>query len=199
MLSKIFSKISAAFTKCGRRLKVLFTLLGVWGIIFSVVTIAGFKVGFDYDDTLSFTAPACKKAMQTRAVVNSPDYWRALNRAWDLEKTKIIPYMTACFFKITGFEVSVITSRSSIGAEALVKAWKPLITEFHFVQDNSRKSEILSEDGYLFYFGDSDSDITQAREAGVIPVRIKRSRKSLNKDDYNPGALGEWTIPLSEF
>ena len=199
MFSEIVARISAAFARCGRFLKVLYTLLGIWGIVFSVVTIAGLKAGFDYDDTLSFTAPAYKKAMETRAVVNSPAYWRALNQAYDLEGTKIIPYMTACFFKIAGFKVSVITSRSSIGAQALVKAWKPLITEFHFVQDNSKKSQVLDGNRYLFYFGDSDSDITQAREAGVIPVRIKRSRKSSNNEDYSPGSLGEWTILLSEF
>lgn len=195
----MLEKVNAAFNKWMKRLKTISIWLGTWGFIFSVVTIAGLKAAFDYDDTLVFTSPAFQKASQTGAIINSPDYWRTLNQSYDLEKVKILPYSAAWLFKITGFRVSVVTERNAVGSEALVKFWKPLVSDFYFVSDPLKKAEVLGSDRYLFYFGDSDADITCARKAGVLPVRVKRSDKSSNKVDYRPGTLREWVIPLSEY
>ncbi|MFH1618926.1 MAG: hypothetical protein ABIG11_03390 [bacterium] len=195
----MFQKVGSAFNKWLGRLKRLFIWLGTWGFIFSVATIAGLKAGFDYDDTLAFTAPAYARVERPGLILNSPGYWKTLNQAYDLEKVKILPYITAWMLRITGFKISVVSERGSVGSDDLVKSWKPLVSEFRFVPNLKSKADILSGDNYMVYFGDSDSDILQARKAGVFPLRVKRSRKSNNRSDYRPGSLREWVIPLSEF
>src|SRR3989339_1451742 len=194
----MFTKINTTFSTWMERLKKISVVLGTWGFIFAVVTIAGFRVGYDYDDTLVFSAPAFEKAGDSGAIINSPDYWRTLNQSYDIEKTKILPYLSAWFLKIMGFRISVISERGSIGAEALVKLWKPLVSDFYFVPGQNQKYVILAADRYVLYFGDSDSDILQARQSEVVPLRIKRSKKSGNKADYSPGKLREIVIPLSD-
>ncbi|MGM0380677.1 MAG: hypothetical protein ACQEP7_01705, partial [bacterium] len=44
------------------------------------------------------------------------------------------------------------------------------------------------------YFGDSDSDITDGRKAGITAVRIQRSDKSNYDKKYNPGNYDEIII-----
>jgi acid phosphatase class B len=51
----------------------------------------------------------------------------------------------------------------------------------------------------VLFFGDSDSDIQEAKQAHVFPIRVKRSKHSIFKEDYNPGAFHELVIPLSEY
>ncbi len=196
----MLTKLNAVFSTWIKRVKMIFMWLGIWGFIFSVVSIAGLKAGFDYDDTLVFSTPAVQKALVSGTPADSLGYWKTLNQAYDAESIKPASYAAAWFLRIFGFKIYVITERNNLGAEALIKSWKPLISGFIFVQSSFRKSQILSSDKFVLFIGDSDTDMKQARSAGVIPVRIKRSQKSIRKtEDYTPGSFGEFVLPVSQF
>lgn len=187
------------FTQWLNKLKKLSILAGTWAVIFATITILGFKIGFEYDDGLVFSTPAFR---QTRGIEEYPDkkdYWNFLNRSYRLERIKLVPFMTAWLFKAFGFKIHVICMRSPIGADSLVHSWKPLITEFVFVNDNMEKYKVLERKCFTIYFADSDADIIQAKKSNTTALRIKRNRKSRNKTDYSPGKFNEFTIPLSEF
>ena len=59
--------IGAFFSKWFARLRAFAMLAGAWGVLFSVITLIGFKVGFEYDDGLVFSTPAFKSAQDAKA------------------------------------------------------------------------------------------------------------------------------------
>ena len=74
-----------------------------------------------------------------------------------------------------------------------------LANDFIFSGNSGNKHKYLRSGNYVLYFGDSDSDIIQGRKAGILTLRVKRNSKSLYKDDYHPGSLREFVLPLTEF
>lgn len=180
--------------------KKVLAAMSVWGLIYSIVTISRLGVGFDYDDTLVFSAPAYQKAFARSTQPFSPGFWSIVNQSYDLEKPKLIPYVLAWGFRILGFRVVVISSRPAVDSEALKKEWRYLVGRGYFIfASGEGKHAYLQNGNYLLFFGDGDSDIQEARRARVFPVRIRRSAKSIFKEDYHPGTLGEFVLPLSEF
>ncbi|MFH2203796.1 MAG: hypothetical protein ABIJ96_11815 [Elusimicrobiota bacterium] len=179
--------------------KKIVGLLSVWGLIFSLVTIGELKVAFDYDDTLVFSTPAYAKGFAGGVQPYSPQFWRIVNSHYDLERPKPLPYAMAWVFRVLGFKVTVITSRPNYGGDALRKEWRMLATNFIFSGGSDNKHKYLRDGNYVMCFGDSDVDIIQGRKAGVLTFRVKRSPKSLYKDDYHPGTLREIVIPLTQF
>jgi hypothetical protein len=129
----------------------------------------------------------------------SPDYWKTVNGSYKLERVKVFPYLTAWIFKIFGFKIHVFAFRDSLGSEKLVQDWKPLANEFYFFTDDNQKYETLDKNNFVIFFANSDSDIIQAKKSDVFAVRVKRSKKSVNKSAYNPGKFKEPVLPLSEF
>src|SRR5207249_3954830 len=107
----------------------------------------------------------------------------------------------AWIFRICGFRVAILTTRPGISADALKKEWRHLISRGHFVfsSEKTAKHEFLRSGNYVLFFGDSDSDMEEARQAHVLPVRIRRNLQSVFKDDYNPGSRHELVIPYSEY
>lgn len=176
-------------------------LMCLWGLVFSLVTICRLGVAFDYDDTLVFSAPAFQKAFAGPAQPFSPGFWSAVNQNYDLERPKIIANSLAWLFRILGFRVAIMASRPSVDAEPLRKEWRRLVprNRFLFLGQNEAKSKALESGKYVLFFGDGDSDVEEARKARVFPIRIRRSPKSLFKEDYHPGSKGEWVIPYSEY
>ncbi|MCX5786477.1 MAG: hypothetical protein NTX59_12405 [Elusimicrobia bacterium] len=63
----MFAAIGAFFSKWFARLRAFAMLAGAWGVLFSVITLIGFKVGFEYDDGLVFSTPAFKSAQGSKA------------------------------------------------------------------------------------------------------------------------------------
>jgi len=165
------------------------------------------RVAFDYDDTLVFSTPAFSKGFSAGVQPYSPEFWRVVNTHYDLERRKIIPYALAWGFKILGFKVTILTSRPNYGGDALRKEWRYLSgglagkkdKHFVFSGGSANKHKYLRDGNYILAFGDSDSDIVQGRKAGIFTLRVKRSSKSLYKEDYHPGSLREIVIPLTEF
>jgi acid phosphatase class B len=197
------------------KLKNLAILAGTWAVLFSVITIIGFKIGFEYDDGLVFSTPAFNQAAgrcdikgespsNSQVIKNaiSPDkkdYWNFLNRSYKLERTKLIPLLTAGVFKTFGFDIYVICMREDIGTDSIKYSWKPFINEFIFVENDLKKYKVLEKENFLLYFANSDADIIQSKKANTTVIRLKRSSKSVNKTLYTPGKFNEFILPLSEF
>jgi acid phosphatase class B len=181
--------------------KKVLVILCVWGLIFSVATISKLAVAFDYDDTLVNSEAAFHKASQGAWPAFTSEYWSVVNQAYDLESPKLLPWAAGWVFRLFGFRVAVITSRPDRDADGLRKEWRHLIVpgRFIFVADKAARHQILESGNYVLSFGDSDSDVLAARAAHVLPVRVKRSSKSVFKDDYHPGTMGEFVLPFSQF
>ena len=173
----------------------LVSIVCIYLITFASVNIADLKVGFDYDDTLSFSTPAFRAGKASGEEPYSPGYWRVVNNSFNLEKKKLVPVTIALGYKILGFDVVIITAREGYGGEGLQRHWRWLAKEFYFERN---KSEILKRDRFVAFFGDSDSDITAALGAGVRPIRVKRSPRSDYKGKYHPGQYQEFILPFSD-
>jgi acid phosphatase (class B) len=181
--------------------KRLLALLSVWGLVFSLVTVTHLGVAFDYDDTLVNSAAAYGKAYASGNVAYSPQFWAVVNNAYDLEKPKLLTYPLAWLFRVFGFRVAVITGRPAIDNDALKKEWRHLVPRgsFFFGAEGATKHQHLQSGNYVIFFGDSDTDVEEARKAHVLAVRVRRHPKSISKDDYHPGTFGEVVLPLSEY
>lgn len=179
-----------------RRVKItLLSVVCIYAVVLTSVNIRDLKVGFDYDDTLVFSTPSFRVANKSGERPYSEEYWRVVNSSFHLDKKKLVPMTIALVYKALGYDAVIITSRQGYGGEELKKNWKWLAREFYFERN---KSSILEKGRFVAYFGDSDSDITEAREAGVRPIRVKRSPKSDNKRKYHPGQYQEFVLPFSD-
>ncbi len=173
----------------------LVSIVCIYLVTFTSVNIADLKVGFDYDDTLIFSTPAFRAGVASGQEPYSEEYWRVVNQSFNLEKKKLVPVTVALGYKILGFDVVIITARQGYGGEKLQEHWKWLAKEFYFERN---KAEILKRNRFVAFFGDSDSDITEALGAGVRPIRVKRSPKSDYTGKYHPGQYNEFILPLSD-
>lgn len=59
------------------------------------------------------------------------------------------------------------------------------------------KAKFIKENNVKLYYGDSDTDITEAWDAGIRAIRFMRSPLSTNKGKYNPGKYGEAVLENS--
>jgi acid phosphatase (class B) len=158
------------------------------------------RVGLDIDDTVLFSSPAFDKGF-AQAQAYTDEFWTIVN-ASDEElsrpKPKTIEIINA--HKEKGHEIFLITSRNGAGGEALREYLASLLAippeNIYFAP--SGKTAILKELGIDAFYGDSDTDIQYAQEAGAIPIRIMRSPESGYKSKYNPGSFGEFIVPDSE-
>jgi acid phosphatase (class B) len=60
------------------------------------------------------------------------------------------------------------------------------------------KTDALRRLGVVLYYGDSDSDIIEAREAGCRTVRVLRPAMSTYTGAANPGTFGEDVLESSD-
>lgn len=181
------------------RLKIFSFLVAIWAVFFSVFTLMGLRAGFEYDDGLVFSAPAFRSAGIEKTEQGSEDYWNAVNRAYKLERTKPVPWLTAWFFRVFGFKVDILCRRGPAGSDSLVQRWKPLADNFFFAADDNQVYEFLEHKPVVLYFAVSDADIVQARKAGVSAVRIRKNRRSTLPSEFTPRKFQEPVLPLSEF
>jgi len=180
--------------------KKILAAMSVWGLIFSLVTIARLGVAFDYDDTLVHSEESFAKASHSVQQLRSPEFWRIVNNSYDLESPKMLAYGLACGFRAFGFRILILADRQATGGDALKKEWRHLAPKgFVFVGSPENKHLHLQDGRFVLFFGDGDRDILEAKNAGVFAIRIKRGKKSVAVDEYNPGMMGEPVLPLSEF
>jgi acid phosphatase class B len=197
MIKAVRQKTEAAWTLA----KKTIVFLCCWGLIFSLATISRVGVVFDYDETLVHSTKTYARAFGESRQPYSSAFWSTVNRSYDIESPKVLPYTLAWVFRLCGFHVAILTSRPGIDSDGLKKEWRHLVPagRFMFASDRAAKHRYLEGATYLLFFGDSDSDMEEARQAHVFPVRIRRSKDSFFKDDYHPGAFHELVIPLSQY
>ncbi|MCD6413979.1 MAG: HAD family hydrolase [Elusimicrobia bacterium] len=157
------------------------------------------KVGFDVDDTLLFSTPAFERGF-SQAEPYTDKFWEIVNTS-DKEvskvKEKTLKILKA--HQARGQEIYIVTARNPEGGEALKKFLNEKfgVPENHIFFEPHGKAQTLKKLGIDVFYGDSDSDITAAKEAGAIPIRIERSPQSSYKGKYHPGEYGEFVIPES--
>ncbi|MDD5627675.1 MAG: hypothetical protein PHU21_01330 [Elusimicrobia bacterium] len=197
VLKSVRAKTEAAWTTTKR----ILALMSCWGLVFSLATITKLSVAFEYDDGLVFSTPAYQKAFASVAQPFSPQFWSVVNSSYDIEKPKFVPQGLAWFFRLFGFKVAIIADRPATDGEPLRKEWRRLTpkTLFLFAADRGDKKGFLEKGNFVLFLADSDSGIMDARKAGICAVRIRRSPKSYQKEDYHPGTLGELVLPLSQY
>jgi len=196
VLKDVRAKVEQTWTTT----KKLLALMSVWGLIFSLVTIARLGVAFVYDDGLVASAAAFEKAAGAVQQVRGPEYWRIVNNAYDLETPKLVPYSIALLCRAFGFRVTILAERGASGGDALKKEWRHLCPRgFVFVAEPEDLHMHLQDGRYVLFFGDGDREMLEAKKAGVFAVRVRRGAKAVNAGEYNPGKLGELVLPLSQF
>ena len=197
VLKAVRAKTEAAWTTT----KKILAFLSCWGLVFSLATIARLAVAFEYDDGLVFSTPAFVRAFASVQQPFTPQFWSVVNRSYDLEQPKYLPFALAWAFRICGFKVAIVADRPSTDGEALRKAWRHLTPRalFYFAAERGTKKDFLSKGNYVLYFTSEDSSILESRQAGLYPIRLKRSPRSYKKEGYHPGTLGELVLPLSQY
>jgi len=158
------------------------------------------NVGFDVDDTLLFSTPAFDKANKSDYSGYSQEWWVIVNKSD--EGNSIVKKVTENILnghKRKGDEIFVISARNEAGGDVLRgflnKTFGIKKENVYFEHD---KADLIKKLRISVFYGDSDSDITTAQEAGAKGIRIMRSPKSSYKGNYHPGAFGEEIIPDSK-
>lgn len=195
----MFQTIALFFQKWWGRFRAFAMLAGAWGFIFSVNSLIGFQAGFEYDDGLVYSTPAFQAAEKDKLEAGTPDYWNAVNRSYAYERLKPVPWLTAWTLRVLGIKVAFLLDRGEEGSDSLEASWRTLADHFYFTRTEDEKYKVLEKKRFILYAAASDSGIIQARKAGVTPLRIRKSPKSVNPLGSNPGKFGERTLPLSGF
>lgn len=158
------------------------------------------RIGFDIDDTLIFSTPAFAKAFQSKTVPFSAAFWKIVNKSDSgISIVKKKSYEIVKKYEKAGDEVYAITARYPNNGKYLkdfINA-KFGIPKSHIFFAPNGKAKKMKELKLNIFYGDSDSDMVYAKEAGATPIRIMRSKKSSYKRNYHPGKYGEKIIPKS--
>lgn len=158
------------------------------------------NVGFDVDDTILFSTPAFEKGFKSGEKPFSEKFWEIVNgsdRQYSIVKKKTEQIIQELQSK--GNTVYVITARQPYNGDQL----KNFLSERLGIKKENiffaptGKAELMRQLNLKLFYGDSDSDISDALSAGAQGMRIQRSEKSSYKDKYHPGSLGEEIVPDS--
>lgn len=176
---------------------IAFVLLA-WAAIFTYHTATDAKVGFDYDDTVAFSTPSFNEAFSEygkAAISTSSDsyllFWSEVNSKPERDLVKPVTMRFVRLARFLGADPVLITARLPAGSEYFIDYWDETFDEIYFLDDKSR---VLGRDNFIAFFGDSDSDIDEAEEAGVLAIRILRHEKSSYTAKNNPGSRDEIVI-----
>ncbi|MDF7679500.1 acid phosphatase AphA [Enterobacteriaceae bacterium ESL0689] len=176
---------------------------------------APIDVGFDIDDTLLYSTPAFFHGQQVFSpgkndFLKKTEFWDQLSNGWDaysVPKTSAKALMKLHLDR--GDRIWFITGRPmpTNGKEAVTEQ---LAKDFSVPQDKlnkvifageskSAKVQHIRDLKIKLYYGDSDNDIIDAREAGAEAIRVMRSQGSSNQPMPRNGALGEKVLINSDF
>lgn len=172
-------------------------------------------VGFDIDDTLLYSTPAFFHGKQ----IYSPDnndylkndaFWEQLSNGWDAFS---VPKQSArALIKLhleRGDRIWFITGRP-MPASGKEKVTEQLAKDFSIPADRlnpvifasfdkAAKVSHIKNHHIAIYYGDSDGDITDAREAGAEGIRVMRPLNSSNEPMQVNGSLGEKVLVNSDY
>ena len=159
------------------------------------------EVGFDIDDTVLFSSPAFERGFASGNPYGSDEFWAIVNSS-DKEVSKIKQKTRKIIEEHLkrGHKVYFITARRDVEGEKLKEF---LSRELGIPKQNiffapHGKTQLIKQLGIDAFYGDSDSDMRYAIEAGAMPIGILRNPKSSYKRSYNPGSFDEFIIPDSE-
>jgi acid phosphatase (class B) len=158
------------------------------------------KVGFDLDDTLLSSTPAFNKGFRSIHQPFSKRFWMLVNKSDkgnSVVKKKAVEILEK--HQENGDEVYIITARRPYGTEPLIYFINETFgikKENIYFEPNGKEDRIKSLELDIYY-GDADSDISDAIESGAKAIRIMRSPESWNKKKYHPGRYGEQIIENS--
>ncbi len=172
-------------------------------------------VGFDIDDTVLFSSPGFWRGKKTWSpdsddYLHNPAFWEKMNNGWDaFSIPKEVARQLIAMHVKRGDSIFFITGRSQTKTETVTKTLQddflipaanmnPVIFAGDKPGQNNKIQWLKAKQIRIFY-GDSDSDITAARESEARPVRILRAANSTYKPLPQAGAMGEEVIVDSEF
>ncbi len=160
------------------------------------------RVGFDVDDTLLFSTPAFEQAFKSRSQPFSPEFWEIVNSSD--QQLSVVKKKTLSLLRKhqkNGDLIFIITARHPPGGDKLKEFLEKRfqVAKKNIFFETQGKAERMRQLELDIFYGDSDSDITAALEAGVKPYRIKRASESSYTKKYHPGKFGEEIIENSEW
>ena len=164
------------------------------------------RAGFDIDDTLLFSTPAFDAA-RAKFAFGTDQFWAEVNghdRDYSIVKRKALEVVRA--LQTQGVTVYAITARPPTNGEPvgsfLAEAMGIPAANVYF--EPRGKVQRIRDLRLDVFYGDSDSDIEDARAAGVLAIRFQRSPDSSYRNSdgtlakYHPGQFGEPIVPDSE-
>lgn len=172
-------------------------------------------VGFDIDDTVLFSSPGFWRGQRTYSpdsqdYLKNPEFWEKMNNGWDeFSMPKEVARQLIAMHVKRGDSIWFVTGRSQTKTETVSKTLQddflipaanmnPVIFAGDKPGQNTKTQWLQAKQIKVFY-GDSDNDITAAREAGARGIRVLRAANSSYKPLPMAGALGEEVIVNSEY
>jgi acid phosphatase class B len=158
-------------------------------------------IGFDIDDTVVFSSPAFTHAKGTKG----GSFWSRVNTSDHLSHPLTHTIALVREHQRLGHTIYLITARKHTPNETLSATMATLlgIPSSHTYFRDKGKTSLIKELGITTFYGDSDTDITDAQAAGATGVRVPRHPSSsyTNKDGtmrkYHPGTYGELVLPFT--
>ena len=142
--------------------------------------------------------------------LKNPVFWEKMNNGWDeFSIPKEVARQLIDMHVRRGDAIFFVTGRSPTKTETVSKT---LADNFHIPATNmnpvifagdkpgqNTKSQWLQDKNIRIFYGDSDNDITAARDIGARGIRILRASNSTYKPLPQAGAFGEEVIVNSEY
>ncbi|MFU0868465.1 acid phosphatase AphA [Kluyvera ascorbata] len=172
-------------------------------------------VGFDIDDTVLFSSPGFWRGQRTYSpdsqdYLKNPEFWEKMNNGWDaFSIPKEVARSLIAMHVKRGDSIYFVTGRSQTKTETVSKTlqddflipWanmNPVIFAGDEPGQNT-KTQWLKEKNIRVFYGDSDNDITAAREVGARGIRVLRASNSTYRPLPQAGAFNEEVIVNSEY
>lgn len=184
-------------------------------------------VGFDIDDTILFSSPGfyygktnidgCKnkknKDCKKNIFKTKESFLEYMNNGLDeYNPPKAMALALLDLHAARGDKVYIITAREETTRERVTEILKNVITRNHTLKWNNQfvepviftnlpqaKNKYIKHYGISIYYGDADTDMSQAITANAKPIRILRSPASNCNTPAQPGIYGEKVLINSEF
>jgi acid phosphatase (class B) len=171
------------------------------------------NVGFDIDDTVLFSSPGYYYGRQkyspgNKAFAIMEEFWNEMNNGLDqFSIPKECARKLIELHKKRGDSIYFITARTKTKTESVTE-----LLEKTFDLENPHKViftgiklgenlkiKAIKENKIQIFYGDADSDIEAAFEAGIRAIRIMRAVNSTNKPLPHSGSFGEEVLVNSEY
>lgn len=176
---------------------------------------APMAVGFDIDDTLLFSSPGFYRGENlyssgSQDYLKNPAFWEKMNNGWDdFSIPKEVGKSLIAMHLRRGDTVYFVTGRNHTKTETVTKTLQhaflipeAVLNPVIFAGDKpgeNTKTQWLKDKRIKIFYGDSDSDITAAQDAGARGIRVLRASNSSYRPLPKAGVFGEEVIVNSEY